>query len=524
MTKTRKIKHSFRLKITLFITVSIALALLFCWFINSAFLERFYVNRQKKQLINTFSNLNRELGTESMESLSDELKTDIDRRQLSSDVEIYIFADKLRDVVTGTEYATYFIYPRSVVISKYNRNEPKYRDLSHILDAYQGYLFLRSEVISKVEILVESSEYTISTQHDNAMDSDFMDLYGILDCGYLCFVRIGLQSIGVATEISNKFLAIIGIIIIAFATVVALYFSKRFTRPVLELSGIAKRMAELDFSAKYKGKTKDEVGQLGDSMNRLSETLEGTISELKSANIMLQTDIARKTEIEKMRTDFISNVTHELKTPISIVQGYAEGLKDCINDDPESREFYCDVIIDEAGKMNRMVQKLLSLMKIESGGTPLNIEHFSLSELVAGLIQKTDILLKQKNINLAFEPADKGMVWADEYLTEEVVTNYLSNAINYASENGSIVISLNRIENRIRLAVFNTGEHIPEEDLDKVWTKFFKVDKARTREYGGTGIGLSIVRAIMDAHGMPYGVQNVPDGVEFFADFDASEK
>ena len=524
MTKNNNIKHSFRLKIALFITISVTLALIVCWFINSAFLEKFYIRRQKAQLIDSFSTLNRELGKKAEAALTDDQKTAIDRHRLSSDVEIYIFADNVEDAVTGEEVGTYFIYPRSVILTKFNETDPKNRDIRHIIEAYEGYLFPRRNIISDIQIIEETENYKIMSQHDVAMDSDFMDLCGFLECGYTCFIRIGLAGIGVAAKISNRFLTIVGIAVVILSAVVALYFSRRFTKPVLELSEISKRMAELDFDAKYKGQTKDEIGLLGDSMNSLSETLENTISELKSANIMLQSDIERKVEIDRMRTEFISNVTHELKTPISLIQGYAEGLKDCINDDPESRDYYCDVIIDEAGRMNRMVQSLLSLMKLETGGKTLNIEHFSLTGLICALLEKTDILAKQKNARLFFNAPENIMIWSDELLVEEVVTNYLSNAINHVAEGGSISVFVTRDENRARLTVFNTGEQIPEPELEKIWVKFYKVDKARTREYGGTGIGLSIVKAAMDVLGMPYGVRNVPDGVEFYAEFDASEK
>lgn len=217
----------------------------------------------------------------------------------------------------------------------------------------------------------------------------------------------------------------------------------------------------------------------------------------------------------------MSNVSHELKTPIALIQGYAEGLQDGINDDDkESRQFYCEVIMDEANKMNKMVKKLLTLNQIEFGNNQTVMERFDLNDLIQGVLQSVDILVKQDGIQVVYENKEPISVWADEYQIEEVVTNYISNAIHHAAYEKRIEITVERREETVRVSVFNTGDRIPEDDLDKVWIKFYKVDKARTREYGGSGIGLSIVKAIMDAHNRECGVRNRENGVEFWFELD----
>jgi len=299
------------------------------------------------------------------------------------------------------------------------------------------------------------------------------------------------------------------------------FATKSFIRPVEELSGIAKRMSNLDFNAKYKVERYDEIGELGHSINVLSEKLEDTISDLKSANNQLQTDIEQKVQVDEMRKEFLSNVTHELKTPIALIQGYAEGLKDNVSEDAESREFYCDVIIDEASKMNKMVKKLLTLNQIEFDNQMVELERFDVAMLIRSVLENSEILLKQNEIRVQYDQNQQVEVWADEYMIEEVVTNYLTNAIHYASNEKIIDIRILREAGRVRVSFFNTGEPIPEEDIEKIWIKFYKADKARTREYGGNGIGLSIVKAIMEAHNKPYGVINHSNGVEFWFELDA---
>ena len=337
-------------------------------------------------------------------------------------------------------------------------------------------------------------------------------------------MRTPLESIRESVTISNRFLTYVGIIAVILSAVTVVFVTKRVTMPVLELTEISRRMIGLDFDAKYHGNGKNELDQLGEHMNQLSETLERTISELKSANNELKLDNERKTEIDEMRKEFLSNVSHELKTPLALIQGYAEGLQECINDDAESRNFYCDVIIDEADKMNQMVKKLLTLNQLEFGNDTVTIERFDMSELIRGVLGSSAILLEQNGITVEFAETESAYVWADEFKIEEVMTNYLSNAIHHADFEKKISVFYTRKEDCLRISVFNTGTPIPEEDLPNLWIKFYKVDKARTREYGGSGIGLSIVKAIMDSLHRECGVINHENGVEFWVELDINSK
>jgi len=331
-----------------------------------------------------------------------------------------------------------------------------------------------------------------------------------------------MASIRDSVEISNMFYVYIGLLVIMISSGIIWFMSKRITKPLLELTEISRRMSNLDFEARYEGGGEDEIGTLGQNFNKMSEELEHTISELKTANNELQEDIEQKKQIDEMRKEFLSNVSHELKTPIALIQGYAEGLKECINDDAESREFYCDVIMDESAKMNNMVKKLLSLNQLEFGNDQTAMERFDLTDLVRGVVQSAQLLADQKGAQISFPQDEPVYVWGDEFKVEEVVTNYVSNALNHVDGDMKIEVKMRRRDNHVRLSVFNTGRPIPEEDLDKIWIKFYKVDKARTREYGGSGIGLSIVKAIMEGMHQKFGVVNYDNGVEFW--FELEEK
>ena len=262
---------------------------------------------------------------------------------------------------------------------------------------------------------------------------------------------------------------------------------------------------------------------LGDNFNKMSRKLESTISELKSANNKLQKDIEDKIKIDEMRKEFLDNVSHELKTPIALIQGYAEGLNENISDDPESREFYCEVIMDEASKMNKLVKNLLTLNQLESGKDAPVMERFDIVSLIRGVLGSMHIMIEQKEAAVIFEETEPVYVWADEFKIEEVVTNYTSNALNHLDGERKVEIKVLQEEDCVKVTVFNTGTPIPEEDIPNLWNKFYKVDKARTREYGGSGIGLSIVKAIIESMNQKYGVCNYDNGVEFWFTLDCRQ-
>ena len=290
--------------------------------------------------------------------------------------------------------------------------------------------------------------------------------------------------------------------------------------PMLIISAVYPGASPDDVDQLVISKIEDEIGTLGNNFNIMSERLEKTVSELKRANNELMKDIEKKEKMEDMRNEFLGNVSHELKTPIALIQGYAEGLKEGVSDDPESREFYCDVIMDEASKMNLMVKNLLTLNQLEFGNDEVIFERFDVSKLIQGVIQSCEILIQQADAKIDFIGESPVYVWADEFKTEQVIRNYLTNAIHHVDNERRIEVRVLSKDDIVRVTVFNSGHPIPQEDLAKLWDKFYKVDKAHTREYGGNGIGLSIVKAIMESFHQKYGVRNFDNGVEFWFELD----
>ena len=460
--------------------------------VNVKFLEPYYIRDKEMQFIHVYEELQEAVkkGTISNDEVQDELHVLCEKNNIS-----YIVLDMDNEKLITNVH-----------------------DTNMLKQQLSGYLLNQAQKGGKV--LDSTDNYQLMRSQDPWNQSEYIEMWGQLDDNVNFLIRSPVESIRESVALSNRFLIYVGMGTLIICIGLVWYFSRRITKPIQELAELSDHMANLDFEAKYTSGGNNEIGELGDNFNRMSQKLEKAISELKQANNSLQQDIEQKEKMEQMRTEFMGNVSHELKTPIALIQGYAEGLKEGVNDDPESRDFYCDVIMDEAGKMNRMVKNLMTLNQLEFGNDKVEFERFNLTELIGGVLQSMDILSQQKDVKLIFREENPVYVWGDEFKIEQVVRNYVSNAYNHVNEEKIIEVKILREDGLAKVTVFNTGKPIPEEDVPRIWDKFFKVDKAHTREYGGNGIGLSIVKAIMESMHQQYGVKNYDNGVEFWFTLD----
>lgn len=551
-------KHSIRFKITVLFAGIICILIVMLLLFNITFSEKFYMQDKQEAMLNAYESIDDACNQYSSGSISDtDLRNNLEQVSTSKGMSI---------IIVNSDWTTFYVstHGDEMMLERLkksifnndifqgmpdksgsmqeqpdeNRNgdgrpddlPDNAGDNSDNGDRNAGKKTLPEKIIDMSgngasetrDILYQSDKYTVQKVYDSRLLDDYIELWGTLDNGNFILIRTPIQGIKDNVHISNTFITYIGIVTLIIGIIAAFVLSSYISRPIKQLSNIAERMSELDFDIKYDGKDKGEIGLLGKSMNNMSQKLEENISQLKTANLELQRDIDKKEKLEKMRTDFLSNVSHELKTPIALIQGYAEGLKEGITDDPESMDFYCSVIMDEAAKMNNMVKRLLTLNQIEFGEDELVMERFDINELVKSVVNANELRATQKNLSITYDILDTPLyVWADEYKVEEVVTNYLSNAINHCCNENIIKIKVGHIDkDNVRVSVFNTGNNIPEADIEHIWEKFYKVDKARTREYGGNGIGLSIVKAIVESMGKTCGVNNLSDGVEFWFDLD----
>lgn len=552
-------KHSIRFKITLLFAGIICILIVMLLLFNITFSEKFYMKDKQEAMLNAYESIDDACDQYSSGSLADtDLKNNLEQVSTSKGMSV---------IIVNSDWTTFYVSTQGdeMMLERLKKSifnndifqgisdksssaqqgqpdasndgngdvpdkQPDDMDGGDEADKNNGKKNPPEKIIDMSgngasetrEILYQSDRYTVQKVYDNRLLDDYIELWGTLNNGNFILIRTPIQGIKDNVHISNTFITYIGIGTLIIGIVAAFVLSSYISRPIKQLSNIAERMSELDFDVKYDGKDKGEIGLLGNSMNNMSKKLEENISQLKAANLELQRDIDKKEKLEQMRTDFLSNVSHELKTPIALIQGYAEGLKEGITDDPESMDFYCSVIMDEAAKMNNMVKRLLTLNQIEFGEDELVMERFDINELVKSVASANELRASQKELKITCDIKDTPLyVWADEYKVEEVITNYISNAINHCCNENIIKVAVGQIDKEnVRVSVFNTGKNIPEEDIDHIWEKFYKVDKARTREYCGNGIGLSIVKAIVESMGKKCGVNNLPDGVEFWFDLD----
>lgn len=489
---------SIRFKLFIYMTVTILLFAILSFGSNTLFAEKYYTYNKKKVLIESSEKLSRLISGK-------QTTKDFDEENLQRDINI------LEKEIGGTieigNDKGEVLYPMGI--------EPG-KPLKNHIAAFNGSKPLDKK-FDKWEQYNENSFFSITK--DPNLDIDTLRFQTRQDNGVICLLWVPMAGISDSVALSNNFTIIVGLITILITSLWAILISGRFTKPIKEINKITKQMAKLDFTKSLTINSSDELGELSESINQLSLSLDDAINELNDKNEKLEKDINYERQLDKMRKEFVSNVSHELKTPIFLIQGYAEGLKTNIAEGEEKRNFYCDVIMEESEKMNVLVRDLLDLSRMESGMLKVEKTQFDIAQLIETVLSKYEQILKENQIQLITEIAGGLTVYADRVRAEQIIVNFMNNAINYTDENKTVKIVLEQQPKVIRLIVFNSGKQIPEEELDKIWTSFYRVDKARTREEGGSGLGLSIVRAIQEAHHSAYGVKNVTGGVAFWCDF-----
>ena len=501
--KLNKLKDVFSsVKVKLFITLSstILLIIIFLIIVNNFALENFYLYNKQNTLKAVYETINNYYENPNQDKY---IESELEKLSVKNNFDILVKDNNGINVYTTNKNFSSVIGNINDILDKFNTNKGKE--------------------------LESNDKFVIKKQQDLKNGLSYIMLSGKLDNGYFLYIRIPVTSIQDSVKISNNFLLLMAGFTILIASIMVSIVSRKFTEPILELNNIAKKMSNLDFSQKYKiTNAKDEINYLGKSINTMSDKLEKTIKQLRSSNIELERDIEEKSKIDEMRKTFISDVSHELKTPIALIQGYSEGLLENVNTDEESRKFYAEVILDETNKMDKLVKQLLELMKLEYGKREFNNKEFNIVELEKEVIRKANVMVEGKQAEILFDSNQEIQVFADDFYIEQVLTNYLTNAIKnveemYGEKYIKISNEIKSEENKVCIKVFNTGKNISEENLNRIWNRFYKADESRHREDGGTGIGLAFVKAIMSNYDNKYGVHNLENGVEFYFELDMKQ-
>ncbi len=522
-------RKSIRGKLFGFMSCLVVLVIVFGWLINSLFLERFYLYSKKEALIQAFEGINTLYNTQEESS---ERELEFEKLQSNRGMQLAIFDERLN--------ALYYSWKQTVRIG----------DREVLIPGITG-------IDRYIRDKEDRPRYLIQQNYEERMEADFLDLLGTLDNGLYVLLRTPLQSITESVKIANKFLLFTGVISLILSAFISAKISTQIAKPIKDVETIARDMANLDFSHRIQVDHEDEIGSLASSFNALSSKLESTISELRDTNQQLEEDILYISSLDDKRREFLSSVSHELKTPIALIQGYAEALEDNVITSEEDRRYYLNVIMDEADRMNQLVRKLMTINSLESGHDDLALDNLEMVSLVKSLIRRTKSLPGAEEISFAYEGPEEAWAFGDEFLIDEVVSNYLINAIHYAegrrlvrarvsllADDGDREQLMNRaaealatgggmtmgqaIETarnaRVRVEVFNSGRQLDEEESQRIWESFYKADKSRCREYGGSGLGLTIVKTIMERHKARYGVENMEDGVSFWFELPQGQK
>lgn len=494
-------KKSIQTRLFILISLLVTCFVLLSMLVNSNYLERYYMNHKKAQLLQNAQQI-----ASIYDGDPDDITLELDRLESKSALTMIILDNNFM-----LKYPDYKYYGPS----QQNKDGMPGPRLEGRLEAGLAYIKNNRELLDDHDVF--------ALTEDNRLSINFLNLFTRLDNGDYLVLATPLTAIQESAAIANRFFFFSGLLTILIGLAAAYFFARRFTSPIRGLNNIAQKMSKLDFSEKYPVTSNDEIGELGNSINSLSDQLDRAISDLTQANQKLQADIEYERSLDEMRKEFVSSVSHELKTPIALIQGYAEGLKLNVIEDEDSKNFYCDVITDEARKMNLMVRDLLDLSQYESGTFKIERTEFDLLALLVHVVNKYQPIFQEKKVLLQTDwgnTDEELLVNGDVMRMEQVLVNYINNALNYMDDRRQLSVSFKVGEDKVRVSVWNSGNPIPEDAKEKIFDSFYKLDKARTRAAGGSGLGLSIVRAIQLQHNNVFGVINRDEGVEFWFEID----
>ena len=331
---------------------------------------------------------------------------------------------------------------------------------------------------------------------------------------YMLIVYGAAEQIGELQQSFIRVFPFILLIVLAVAFIVSWLYSCMITKPVLEISRISEKMSNLQLNWTVDEQRTDELGTLGKSLNRLSHNLSVTLSDLQNANKKLEADIEHEKKLEQARTNFFSAVSHELKTPVTIIKGQLEGMLLGIGA-YKDREKYLTRSLEIANTLETMVQEILTISRLETAGAEFKKDHLDCVQIIKSYLSETEDLIVGKDLQIYLDVPPSALITGNKMLMEKVFSNLIGNAIKYSPQGASIRISVHMEHEQIKFSVENTGAHIPEDSIPKLFDAFYRVEQSRSRKTGGSGLGLYIVREILHLHGSECTVCNTQAGIKF---------
>lgn len=335
---------------------------------------------------------------------------------------------------------------------------------------------------------------------------------------YIVFFSKNTEKESQVVEALQKAIPVLSVVIIAVSIITAFFYTIYMTTPIKKISRISKQMAALDFSGLCTVRRTDEIGILADSLDALSRKLSSALSELQSANQKLQADIDMERRLERQRVEFFSAASHELKTPITIIKGQLQGMLYQVGR-YKDRETYLAQSLEVTDNLEKMVQELLTISRLDTPGYAFNPSHIHLDKLIHDRLTANEDLFMQRGLAVEKDISPEVCISGDLQLLQKVVDNLLGNAAAYSPAGERITVKLWQTTDKANLTIENTGVHIPNEDIPKLFEAFYRVDQSRNRQTGGTGLGLYIVKTILDLHGAAIKIENTGQGVMVLVQF-----
>ncbi|KAA0779652.1 sensor histidine kinase [Bacillus sp. BB51/4] len=320
------------------------------------------------------------------------------------------------------------------------------------------------------------------------------------------YAMASLQPVDEAVQMVQDYYIYIIAFVVVLIFLASFYYSKQIAKPLLKINDTTKKIAHLDFTEQIPITSKDEIGDLSKNINVLSNKLHSHIGQLEQ-------DIEKERKLENTRKEFISGVSHELKTPLSIMKSCISILKDGVAE--HKKEYYFQAMEREVDKMDTLILDMLELAKFESGTYKMKMDSFYIDTVIEDICEHLSVDIEKKELHVHKNICSFEVV-ANQSRIEQVIVNFITNAIRYTPNKEDIIISTIDEKDRIKVCIENKGTHIEEEQLDKIWDRFYRVDAARQRSQGGTGLGLAISKNILELHDAEYGAENTEDGVLFY--------
>ncbi len=435
--------------------------------------------------------------------------------QLLESVYIWNVERNMKNIANQVEHVNGNYY---FVLSDMERTHDVNIDL---YDQVDNYIYeAKSSYLSGNKINIVSRETNDDGSYFNVVSAEGNTtqyiLYGkSFENGYHIEISTEINPIQENASLATTVTTAITVLTLGLALVVIYDYSRRFTKPLIQMNNVMKKIAKLDFSVKTDIDRKDEIGTLAKNINTVSESLDMALTELREKNAQLEEDIEKERLLEKMRQDFVSSASHELKTPIAIIRGYAEGLKMNVGEADSTSLEYCDIIINEADKMNELVINMLEQSLYSTGTKQTEKERFGVKEYIEDFLQTATPVFEEKKITIKTNISD-ATVYGDRKQMTTVLSNIVLNACSHAQDDRIIEISTEKQDGFVKVNVFNTGSFVADKDKDSIFTSFYRADKAHSRKEGRFGLGLSIVKTIVDNHGCDCGFENKENGVTFW--------